>query len=123
MHVRYVQGWKDKKPLSIFTAKEYTTSLLHNSELNQDFLTQATKEGLGNLGAGSSCLKEAKETSDKQEAEPIAQHTRIGSAGKPEGLRQFDREWAFAADLLAAKKLLVEVLTLRKDETSLDWDA
>ena len=89
----------------------------------QEFLKEATKEGLGYLvagTAGSSCLKEAKETIEKQEAVGMAQRMRIGSTGNP---GHFDRELAFAADLLAVNKLLFGVLTLGKDETSSDWDA
>jgi hypothetical protein len=50
----------------------------------------------------------------------MAQRMRIGSTGNP---GHFDRELAFAADLLAVNKLLFGVLTLGKDETSSDWDA
>jgi hypothetical protein len=88
----------------------------------QEFLNKATKEGLANLGAGSSGLKEVREVIEKQEAER-APRKLFDSAGKPGNLGRFDPKWGLAADLLAVNKMLFELLTFQKDDNILDWNA
>jgi len=80
----------------------------------QTFRIRATQQGLANLSAGT--LKPAGKIIEEQ----VARRKLVGSARQ---LQRVDREWAFAADLLAAHKMFLMMLTLKTGESIADWDA
>jgi hypothetical protein len=70
--------------------------------------------GLADLGAGADGFSEAK---DKMK---IARRKLVGSAAR---LRIFDRQWAFAKDLLAVHRMIFMLLTFRCPYSIAGWDA
>ena len=80
----------------------------------QTFRIRATRQGLANLSAGTQGPMQ------KVIEENVARRKFFRSEKR---LQLFERERAFAADLLAANKMILGMLTLRTGESIADWDA